>query len=250
MCCLPVFEGEAPGVKLAVCEADCVLLPDAVEDGLTAEVGLLVPVDVPVSVALGVGGGVALLDSDVLPVLEGEAPSVKLVVGEADCLLLSDRVEVGVTEAVELLLPVGVAVRVGLDVGRGGTLLDSDVLPMFDGEDPGAKMGDAVCVVRLDSVEVGVVEVGSGRSCLRGAGRGHRRATAGQRRAASVGGRGARRQAGILLGGCVCQPTAAVAVDREPCFVRPTNWVGRLLAYAPARLFGRDAHQGQKLYAV
>ena len=80
-------EGEALGLAPS----------ESVAVGVPVPVGVGVPVAVAVGVLVGVtlgeDEGVALPDRDVLPVLEGEAPDVKLAVGEADCVVLLDSVE-------------------------------------------------------------------------------------------------------------------------------------------------------------
>ena len=79
---LAVFEGEAPAVREAVGVADSVELKDTVVLGEAGGVPVPVDVGLPEGVPVGVGGGVRLLDSEVLPVLEAEAPEESEGVGD------------------------------------------------------------------------------------------------------------------------------------------------------------------------
>jgi hypothetical protein len=117
-------------------------------------------VGLPVEVGLGVGEGVPLLDSDVLPLLEAEAPAVREAVGEADTVELLETVVLGVKEAVPVPEGVGLPVEVGLGVGGGVPLLDSDVLPLLEAEAPAVReaVGDADTVELLETVVLGVKE--------------------------------------------------------------------------------------------
>jgi hypothetical protein len=103
-------------------------------------------------VALGVGDpvplpdpvcdGVALLDRDVLPVLDCDAPEVSEAVGEALSVLEAERVEEGVGGGVGVALPLEEPVLLGVADCEAVALLDSDVLPELDSEDSAVR--DAV----------------------------------------------------------------------------------------------------------
>ena len=95
---------------------------------MAAAVLLLQPVGVPVLVSEGVGGGVALLDSEVLPVLLGEAPADRLAVGEADCVGLAEEVLLAVAAGVPVAVAVAVPVGVCEGVGKAVALLVSETL--------------------------------------------------------------------------------------------------------------------------
>jgi hypothetical protein len=75
-------------VREAVGETESVELALRVEVGVGVGVPVPVPVDVGGVVALGVEGGVPLLDKELLPVLDGLAPEVSEAVGEHDTVVL------------------------------------------------------------------------------------------------------------------------------------------------------------------
>ena len=85
---LAVLLGEAPTDKLAVGEEDRVELAESVVDGLSDAVAVPLEVGVGVRVAEGVLVAVAELDKVTLAVLEGLAPGLRLLVGEADAVEL------------------------------------------------------------------------------------------------------------------------------------------------------------------
>jgi hypothetical protein len=131
----------------------------------------------PVGVPLGVGPAEALPLSDVLPVLEGEAPRLSAAVGDRVAVELALAVEDGVGAGV--LVPVAVAdpVAVCEVVGAAVVLLLKDVLALLEGLAPGLSddVWDSVTVELAlaveDSVGAGVllpvavgdpVEVGEG----------------------------------------------------------------------------------------
>jgi len=133
---LGVLLEEAPGLRVAVGETDVVELEEVVVEGVKDPVPVPLGVGEGVGVGVGVGGGVALLDRLVLPVLDWEAPEVKLAVGEADTVELLEAVVLGVREAVPVQEGVGLPVEVGEGVGGGVQLLDSELLPLLEGEAP------------------------------------------------------------------------------------------------------------------
>jgi len=99
---LPVLEGEAPLVSDAVGEADTVELAERVLLGVGAAVPVPEGVGVPEVVPVGVAGGVAVLEKDMLGVLVADAPADKEAVDEAENALLPLSVEVGEAETVPL----------------------------------------------------------------------------------------------------------------------------------------------------
>ncbi len=102
-------------------------------------------VGVPVGEGVGVAGGVALLEREALPVLEGEAPLVSEAVGETLMVELAESVALGVKGAVPVPLGVGEGVPMGEGVGGGVPLLDSELLPLLEGVAPivSEAVGDA-----------------------------------------------------------------------------------------------------------
>jgi hypothetical protein len=131
---LPVWEAEAPQDSDAVGDCDWVELADWVVLGVRGPVPVPLPVQVPVGVPVGVGGGVPLLDREVLPVEEAEAPADSEAVGVAVTVELAESVEVGVSEAVPVPLGVGEGVAEALvpgeRVAEGLALPGGDVLPV------------------------------------------------------------------------------------------------------------------------
>lgn len=110
------MEALAPAVRLAVGEADSVLLLDNVE------VGVSDAVPVPVGVSVGVGLGETLPDCDALPVLEALTPDVRLALGEAESVLLLESVGVADDVAVDEPLPPVVPLLEGVREGLGERL--------------------------------------------------------------------------------------------------------------------------------
>ena len=153
-----MVEGEAPTEREAVGEALTVLLEESVDEGVGAAVPVPETVGVGDRVALGVGCGVPLLDCELLPVMEGEAPTERDAVGEALTVLLAESVEEGVGAAVPVPDTVGVGDRVALGVGCGVPLLDCELLPVAEGEAPTEReaVGEALVVPLAESVEEGV----------------------------------------------------------------------------------------------
>ena len=97
---LELLLAEAPAVREGVALADTVELALRVLEGVLAPVLLPVCVPLPVAVLLGLWLGVALLDSEMLPLLLADAPVVRDAVGDADTVLLPLTVEDGVGCAV------------------------------------------------------------------------------------------------------------------------------------------------------
>ena len=81
---LEVMEGEAPMLRLAVGLAVALLLKERVEEGVEQGVAVEEPVPLPVREADGVGTALTLPERLMLPVMEGEAPLLRLPVGEED----------------------------------------------------------------------------------------------------------------------------------------------------------------------
>ena len=96
-------EAEAPVERVAVGEVDTVEVTESVVLG----VGQAEPVAVDAEVCMGgelrVGEGVLLLDSELLPLLEGVVPLVSEPVGDADSVELVDVVVEGVVGGVAVL---------------------------------------------------------------------------------------------------------------------------------------------------
>ena len=145
----PVLEGEAPRVS------------DAVALALTVEEALGVHVDVGVAepVALPVGVGVELLEREMLGVMLGDAPAVRLGVALRDCVKDALTVDVGVDVGVPVEL--GVSLPVGLDEALPvAVLLPVPLsLPVTLAEAPrlSEDVGEEDCVLLPDRVEDGVV---------------------------------------------------------------------------------------------
>jgi hypothetical protein len=101
---------------------------------------------------------VALLLSEVLPVLEALAPDVSELVGDAVVVGLALTVVLAVMDAVPVPLCVGEPVAVPEGVWLLVTLLLSEVLPVFDTLAPSVSelVGDAEMVGRPLNVEEGV----------------------------------------------------------------------------------------------
>ena len=123
-------EGLTPLVSDAVGAEDTVLLPDCVEEGVGAAVPLPLPVGVPVGVGVGVGAAVALPETELLPMFEGEAPLVREAVGEALSVVLLDRVLLAVAEAVPVAQGLGLPVLVAMGV------LGAVLLPLLERGSP------------------------------------------------------------------------------------------------------------------
>ena len=144
----PVLEGEAPRVS------------DAVALALTVEEALGVHVDVGVAepVALPVGVGVELLEREMLGVMLGDAPAVRLGVALRDCVKDALTVDVGVDDGVPVEL--GVSLPVGLDEALPvAVLLPVPLsLPVTLAEAPrlSEDVGEEDCVLLPDRVEDGV----------------------------------------------------------------------------------------------
>ena len=171
---LPVLDADAPVVSEGVGEALTVLLADSVVLGVPGGVGVPVPEPLPVLVVVGVwlgegvpesvGDVVALLLSELLPVLDADAPVVRDGVGEALTVELALRVLLADTEMLGVGVPVlvteGVPVPDGVPVGvtLGVALLLNEILPVFEGEAPLLKdvVGVTLTVVLPDTVELGV----------------------------------------------------------------------------------------------
>ena len=153
-----VAEGLAPRERLGVGEPVCVELALRVEVGVGGGVGVALGVGVPEEVALRVGGGVPLLDSELLPVWDGEAPLVREGVGEALTVELAESVEEGVEAAVPVPLVEGVPVEVPEGVWDAVALLEKDVLGVLLAEAPGLSeaVGEADTVELAESVVDGV----------------------------------------------------------------------------------------------
>ena len=109
---LGVTEGDTPGGRDAVGEADRVPLALSVEEGVDAGVPVPLAVGLCVPEAVGVTGGVALLDRLVEPVLEALAPLDSDAVALEEVVLLALTVLVGVLLLV--LVPEVVAVALGV----------------------------------------------------------------------------------------------------------------------------------------
>ncbi len=139
---LPVALGLAPRDSELVGEAVTVEDAESVVDGVDKGEGVALDVGDPVPLVDTVCDGVALLDSDALPVLDGDAPAVSDAVGEALSVELAEMEEEGVGAAVPLLLPVGVPEEVAEGVEAGVTLLVSDTLG--DVEELAPLVSDAV----------------------------------------------------------------------------------------------------------
>jgi len=109
---LPLMDALAPGDRGGVLLALDVLLELRVVEGVLTPVELLLPVPLPVGDGEDVMGGVALPLSELLPLLEAEAPAVRDAVGEEDTVEEAETVLEGVTAAVSeperVMLPVGV----------------------------------------------------------------------------------------------------------------------------------------------
>ena len=149
---------EAPALGETVGDSDTVLLPDSVVLGVLAGVPVAEAVGVPETVAVGVGGGEAELDHDVLPVLLAEAPRVTEAVGDCVSVLLPVSVEEGVLSAVPVPETVGVPVAVAVTVGGGEEEPLSEVLAVLLAEAPSVReaVGDADTVLLADRVVLGV----------------------------------------------------------------------------------------------
>ncbi len=125
---LAVLLAEAPAEREAVDEADTVVLQERVVEGVKDPVPVPLTVGEPVGEELGVGGGVPLLESELLPLLEGVAPLVSEAVGEADSVELADMVVEGVIGLVPVPVPVGVGVGVCVGETEAGMLEDADAV--------------------------------------------------------------------------------------------------------------------------
>ena len=83
---LPLLKGEAPKLNEAEGDALTVVLAERVKHGVGT--GVPVPDTVPVAVPVGVFGAVTLPLNEALAVTEGEAPTVKELLGVADIVVL------------------------------------------------------------------------------------------------------------------------------------------------------------------
>ena len=152
---LPVMEGETPLVREAEGEVLTVVLPDWVLLGVSDAVPVPVGVGLPVLVAVADLEAVVLPVGLLLPLLEGEAPAVREAVDEPETVLLLDRVLVGEREAVPVPVPEPVGVGVGEGVRDGVPVLESELLPLLEGEAPAVReaVGDPETVL-LEEREV------------------------------------------------------------------------------------------------
>ena len=161
---LPDCEALPVALALAPVESELVGEAVAVEDAesVVDEVGKgdCVALDVgdPVPLVDTVCDGVALLDKDVLPVFDGDAPAVSDAVGEALSVELAEMVEEGVGPAVPLLLPVGVPEEVAEGVDAGVMLPERDTLGEVEELAPldSDAVGEEDSVLLSESVEEGV----------------------------------------------------------------------------------------------
>jgi hypothetical protein len=130
----------------------------SVVEGVDAGVEELVPVDDPEGVGVGVGTAVALLDSDVLPVFDCEAPALNDAVGEALSVLDADCVVLGVGAGVPVAEPVAEPVGEPVGVGAAEALPLWLTLGVFEGVTPADSDAVADCetLELAESVEVGV----------------------------------------------------------------------------------------------
>ena len=121
---LPLGEAEGRAVPLA--EGASAPLDEAVTDAeapLDSEaVGVPVPEGVAVVVGGGLAAGVALLDAELVLVMEGDANRVRVAVGEPEVVEEALRVELGVSNPVPDADGVGVPVGVALGDGVGVAL--------------------------------------------------------------------------------------------------------------------------------
>ena len=133
---LPVLLGDAPIVSDGVGDTESVELPLKVLLVVGTAVRELVAVPLCVTVALGVIGPLPLLLSELEPVLEEEAPIVRLAVGETVLVLLPLTVVLADTDPV--LLPDCVAVPVGEEEGDKELVGDAvrETVPVLEGLAP------------------------------------------------------------------------------------------------------------------
>ena len=133
---LAVLDADAPAVTEDVGDTETVLLLLTVE----LAVGGGVPVDEGVGVTVGVPvlvcEGVAELEREALPLLEGDTPLVRDAVGEDDCVLLP--LTVGLAVAAPVPLPVGEAVLVGEEEGVEEPVSEAvmETVPVLEAEAP------------------------------------------------------------------------------------------------------------------
>ena len=141
----PVLDAEAPTVTDAVDDADTVLLPLIVVLAVTFPVPLPDGVAVPVGVDEGVTGLVGEAVTEIVPVLEADAPAVTEPVGLCDMVELALSVEVGVCDAVLVPDCVGVLEGVPVPVCVGVTEPLNDALPLLEDEAPEVREAVGLC---------------------------------------------------------------------------------------------------------
>ena len=95
---------------------------------------------VPVGDCEALCEGVAVGLSEMLPVLEADAPALSEPLGDSVVVLLPLSVEVGVTAAVPVEVPVGEMVAVGEAVPLGVPLEDSEVEDVLEGDTPRVRL--------------------------------------------------------------------------------------------------------------
>ncbi len=127
---------ESVGVGVGVAVEEALTLLVAVGVG----VGVPDPVELPVVVPEDVNDAVALLDREVLPLVDGEAPVEIEAVGVAEGVVLVLSVLEEVTEAVPVPVLVSVPVGVGVGVGAAVTLPDQERLPVAEALAPGRRV--------------------------------------------------------------------------------------------------------------
>jgi hypothetical protein len=155
-----VIEGDAPELSEAVGEHDTV--EEVVRVEVEVRVGVAVGVGVSEGVAVpeGVALAVVLLESELLGVLEAEAPGLRLLVGEDDTVELAESVVLGVMDAVPVPLEVEEPEDVPEGVRVAVALLERDTLGVLLAEAPVLKeaVGLAVRVELAEIVLDGVME--------------------------------------------------------------------------------------------
>ena len=133
---LPVTEGLAPLLRGAEGDALIVLEKVGVVEGVATGVLLVETVPLGEAVALAVGLVVTAPLTEMLFENEGEAPSVKVVVGEVDSINEPEAVAEGVEVDVCVAEAVGVHVGVGLGVGCAVMEPLNEPLPESEGLAP------------------------------------------------------------------------------------------------------------------
>ena len=133
---LPVALEEAPGDSELVGDALSVLEAESVEEGVGKGEGVALGVGEPVPLEDTVCDGVALLDSEVLPVFDCEAPALSDAVSEPLSVLDEDRVVLGVGAGVPVEEPVEDPVGELEGEGAAEALLLWLTLGVFEGVTP------------------------------------------------------------------------------------------------------------------